>query len=118
MPEGIYIDAGKLGAKGLANEMNDLINNPVRYLDFFRWHRYYTFHNANEDDFKASVCEFCAILNNNTRRNQRTVYKNITKWWNEWGHVHPTTVIKKDVPEEPNGVIDIINKMYEYIFTD
>lgn len=120
MPDGIYLDAGKLEVKDLAKEMNDIINNPARYLDFFRWHRYYTFHNANEDNFQAAVCGFCAMLNNDTRRNQRTFYKNITKWWNEWGHdrAHPTTVLKKSAPEEPTGIIDMINKVYEYFFSD
>lgn len=120
MPEGIYLDAGKLGVKDLAKEMNDIIHDPPRYFDFFRWHGYYTFHNANEDDFYATVCGFCAMLNNETRKNQRTFYKNITKWWNEWGHdrMHPTTVIKKVVQEEPAGLMDILNKVYEYYFSD
>lgn len=124
MPEGSYLDAGKLGPSGLAKEMNDIINNPGRFYDFFRWQKYYTFHNSVDDDYNAAVCGFCALLNNNTRRNQRAYYRNMTRWWNEWGQnrVYPTTVqVDPPAPEESNivdNVKDAINKLYDYFFPE
>lgn len=121
MPDGTYLDAGKLGPQKLAKEMNDIIQTPTRFLDFFRWHRYYTFHSAAEDDYHAAVCGFCALLNNDTRRNQRAFYKNMTKWWNEWGlnRAYPTIVqVEEVVNEEPNILMDVFNKLYDYFFTD
>lgn len=84
LPYGIYLDALKLGVEGLAKEMNDIINSPRRYYDFFKWHDYYSFHDAGADDYRESVCAFCAFLNTDayTQRYKKSVYNNILGWWN------------------------------------
>lgn len=82
MPDGIYLNALTLGVKGLAKEMNDIIHNPRRYFDFFKWHGHYTFHATSDDEYHYEICGLCATLNNKTRSEQRTVYSNITAWWN------------------------------------
>lgn len=81
MPDGIYLNANKLGVRALAKEMNDIIKDPERYFNFFKWHGYYSFHNSDEDNHRDAVCGFCTLLNNKTRRNQKTTYKYIAKWW-------------------------------------
>lgn len=82
MPDGIYLNAKALGVEEVAEQMNDLIHNPPRYYDFFKWHSYYSFHDTDDDQYRNAVCGLCALLNNRTRRVQRTVYTNITEWWN------------------------------------
>lgn len=81
MPHGIYLDALKLGVEKLAKEMNDIINDPPRYYDFFKWHNYYSFHDTADNDYRESVCSLCAFLNSDSRMYKRTVYKNIKFWW-------------------------------------
>lgn len=82
MPDGIYLNAQESGARELAKEMNDIIRNPLKYYNFFKWHDHYSFHNSDEDNYHDAICGFCALLNNKTRRGQRITYKYITKWWN------------------------------------
>lgn len=91
MPDGMYLNANILGAHILAKEMNDIIKDPKRYFNFFKWHRYYSFHNSDEDNHHDAVCGFCALLNNKTRRNQKTVHKYIAKWWNGYNE-HSTDI--------------------------
>lgn len=82
LPNGIYLDAYKLGVKGLAKEMNDIINNSHRYYDFFKWHNYYDFHDTGADGYRHSICAFCAFLNNEVQGYKRTMMYNILRWWN------------------------------------
>lgn len=83
MPDGIYLNAVNYKADDLAREMNNIIQDSKRYLEYFKWHRHYSFHSTGENNYHEPVCGLCALLNNRTRRNQRTVYKRMTKWWNE-----------------------------------
>lgn len=89
LPEGIYLDAQKLGEVELAKEMNDIILNPQRYFNFFKWRSYYSFHATTNNKYRETVCELCAFLNNRKQTNLRTEYKDIGKWWN----VQPPTHI-------------------------
>lgn len=82
IPDEIYLNAFKLGVHELASDINDIINNSRRYLDFFKWHDYYTFHASNEDHYYDVACKLCTFLNNKTRKDERKVYENITSWWN------------------------------------
>lgn len=70
------------GVEELAKEIVDIIEDPQRYYDFFKWRNYYTFQDAGADDYRESVCAFCAFLNNWAKRNETRIYKNITQWWN------------------------------------
>lgn len=102
MPDYIYLNAQELGARELAKKMNDIILDPQRYFNFFKWHGYYSFHNSDEDNYHDAICGFCALLNNKTRRDQRTAYKYITKWWNG-GNEEPSKVTDF-IPEEVNDM--------------
>lgn len=82
MPDGIYLNARQLGAKRLAKTMSELIVDKKRFYNFFKWHNYYTFHDAADSLQRDGICEFCALLNNKTRRDRRTVHRLITKFWN------------------------------------
>lgn len=121
MPDEIYLNAQKLGAQGLAKEMDNIIRDPQRYFNFFKWHGYYSFHNSDEDNYHNAVCGFCAFLNNKTRRNQRTAYKYITKWWNGENEVSLTDFI----PAEVNDMVEkslssdesgLISSLSEFLF--
>lgn len=82
LPDGIYLDACALGPEALAREMNDAIQNKQKYLNFFKWHKHYTFHNPIEKADTSGVCELCAMLNNEKRRNEKSIHTTFTTWWN------------------------------------
>lgn len=67
----------------LAKDIHEIIGNLQRYFDFFKWLNYYSFHSTEENNYYDVVCGMCVLLNNKTRRNERTVYNHITKWCNE-----------------------------------
>lgn len=104
MPEGIYLNANKLGVRKLAKEMNDIILDPQRYFNFFKWHGYYSFHKTGKDNNHDAVCRFCALLNNKTRRNERTVYKHMSKWWNGFNEAFT------DIQSTTYSVIDLVGR--------
>lgn len=83
MPDGIYLDALELGPERLARKMSDIIKKRSSYNDMFRWHNHYSYHNPLDDPETSGICAFCAALNDEQRRNQTTVYKNIVKWFND-----------------------------------
>lgn len=104
MPDEIYLNAQELGARELAKQMDDIIRDPLKYYNFFKWHDYYSFHNSDEDNYHDAVCGFCALLNNKTRRHQRTAYKYITNWWN--GGNEASSNITDFVPAEGNNMVE------------
>lgn len=85
MPDGIYLNAKTQEVEEVAEQMNDIIHNPQKYYDLFKWHSYYSFHDTDDDQYRDAVCGFCALLNNRTLKAQRKVYTNITEWWNSPG---------------------------------
>lgn len=126
LPDGIYLDATKLGVEELAKEIYDSINDPQRYYDFFKWHGYYSFHEAAVDKYSYSVCELCAFLNKKKNKHERTVrvYENITDWWNvpipgdfpfidsfrEYFAVEPTTNL-----EPVEATTSLVSKLWDFI---
>lgn len=82
MPDGIYLDANALGPRELAKKINDAVRNKKIYYEYFKWHRYYGFHDATESPDTDKICTFCAVLNNSSRRMEKTIVKNFAKWWN------------------------------------
>ncbi|XP_049868725.1 alpha-(1,3)-fucosyltransferase C-like isoform X2 [Pectinophora gossypiella] len=79
LPKGAYLNAMELGAKRLAKEMNDIINDKERYYSFFKWHNHYSFHSPDEDPATDNYCRLCAALNHvDTRQTQN----NFLDWWN------------------------------------
>lgn len=123
MPTGIYLNAVNNSVQDLAKEINDIIHNSQRYYDFFKWHRYYSFHSSDEDNYYNPVCGLCALLNNRTRRNQRTVYKHMTTWWNE-GHIYKISedsldmnlIVEEEKPSSDNNVFGFFSNLYNYLF--
>lgn len=97
MPEGIYLDALKLGVERLAKEMNDIINHPPRYYDFFKWHAYYSYHATAENKYRESVCAFCAFLNKNTNVYKKTIYNNVKEWWKKFSE--DDTIPEESLPK-------------------
>lgn len=81
MPDGIYFNALKIEPDQLAMEMNDMIRNRMSYYDMFRWHNYYKYHDPLSRPTTSGVCHLCAKLNDRRRKKEKTVYKNITKWF-------------------------------------
>ncbi|XP_026326210.1 alpha-(1,3)-fucosyltransferase C-like [Hyposmocoma kahamanoa] len=65
MPDGMYLNARTLGVKKLAEEMSSIISNPQRYIDFFKWHGYYTFYDSHRLDSNDTyfICNVCTKLN-------------------------------------------------------
>lgn len=82
MPDGMYLNARELGPKNLAKEMNDIIKDKRKYYNFFKWYRYYSFHETSEGAYTEELCRFCAMINTMRQRNVTKVYKDIANWWN------------------------------------
>ncbi|KAJ8729964.1 hypothetical protein PYW07_017002 [Mythimna separata] len=64
MPDGIYLDAKLLDAKTLSEKMYELINNPEKYAEYFKWKNHYTYHKKSESVDTDPYCLFCTTLNN------------------------------------------------------
>lgn len=82
MPDGIYLNAVQLGEEELARQINTIIHDKQKYYDFFKWRRYYSYHEVSESADTNRLCAFCAVLNNATVRSQRRVYARMYEWWN------------------------------------
>lgn len=91
------MNALKYGVNELAKEINDIIQNPRRYFDFFKWHKHYSFHSAGE--CSDCICGICAVLNARRITNKKSVYNYISKWWNEPKDYNFTNVISHWGPE-------------------
>lgn len=94
MPDGIYLDALELGPAKLARKISDIIRKRKSYNDMFRWHNYYSYHNPLDEPNASGICEVCALLNDKQQRKERTVYRNIVKWFNDrkdWNIRHWST---------------------------
>ncbi|XP_059047145.1 alpha-(1,3)-fucosyltransferase C-like [Achroia grisella] len=81
MPEGIYLNARELGVEKLAAKMNELINNPEEYAEYFRWKKYYSYHKRAESIDTDDYCGFCSLLNNEEMLHKKSVLQNFRKWW-------------------------------------
>lgn len=95
MPEGIFLNARRLGPEELAKKMNETIHDKRKLYDFFKWHRYYRFHNPEDNGYNDEICALCAMLNNVVQMNRTNVYSRISLWWNEH-------------PDLPDSLIDTI----------
>lgn len=83
MPSGIYLNAEILTEKEVALKIKEAVKDKKIYYDYFRWRRYYTYHQS-EGGSSDPLCAFCAFLNDDTKRNHRRVYARLDKWWNEY----------------------------------
>lgn len=80
MPDGMYLDAFALGEEKLAKMMNDIISDKNKYYEYFKWHRYYSFHATNENADTDEICALCAFLNNGNGI-KKTRELSIGDWW-------------------------------------
>lgn len=83
MPDGVYLDALELGPAKLAKKIHNIINSRDSYYDMFKWHTYYSYYDPLAFPETNGVCELCAFLNSDQRRDERKMYKNIVKWFND-----------------------------------
>lgn len=83
MPDGAYLDARELGPKKLAKIIYESILNKKQYYEFFKWRRYYTFHDPKENPETDWFCGLCATLNHMLRKRVRSILEKFTDWWNK-----------------------------------
>lgn len=83
MPDGVYLNANTMSEDEVAAKIHEAMQDKQKYYDYFKWHRYYTYHHAEGSDDDA-LCAFCAFLNDESIRNQRRVYARFDKWWSEY----------------------------------
>lgn len=120
MPDEIYLDALELGPANLASKISDLIRDRKSYNDMFRWHNYYSYHNPLDEPNTSGICAFCALLNDEKRRNETTVYKNIVKWFNDrkdWNIEQERSITVLDERRYSLNTSKIDNKSNNYTTT-
>lgn len=83
MPEGIYLNARELSPKRLAQQINELIEDKELYYEFFRWRGYYSFFNPVYLKGESEYCQFCEVLNDETKMTKSVTYLNLAEWWNK-----------------------------------
>ncbi|XP_030024951.2 alpha-(1,3)-fucosyltransferase C [Manduca sexta] len=82
MPDGIYLNAKELGAKDLAKQMSEIINDKERYYNFFKWHNHYSYHEVEEVPETDFHCKLCEKLNSKEVTEGVNVYEHLRDWWN------------------------------------
>lgn len=61
--------------------MNETIHDKEKYYQFFKWRRYYSFHDPKEDADTDEICAFCAFLNIDRKLNRSRVYIHFKNFW-------------------------------------
>lgn len=59
--------------------MAEIIANRERYYEYFKWHRYYSFHSTEEYGFTDEICALCEVLNDKSEN----IYVDFVTWWNK-----------------------------------
>lgn len=80
MPNGIYLNARKLGARALVYEMLFLLNYKEKYYDYFKWHNYYSYHDVEEVAETDPFCKLCTLINEQTP-GQTRIHYGFRQWW-------------------------------------
>lgn len=62
--------------------MVELINNPKKYLDYFRWKNHYSFHKTSESVETDEYCKMCTLLNDDDMMQKTSIYEDLQRWWN------------------------------------
>lgn len=83
MPAGIYLNGNVLKEEEVADKMMEAIHDKQKYYDYFRWRHYYSYF-PTEGGGSDPLCTLCALLNDESVRNQRRVYARFTQWWNDY----------------------------------
>lgn len=82
MPNGIYLNAVALGVKKLAAKMNELIHDPDKYANYFKWKNHYKFEKTTDNIDTNEYCRMCAVLIDKEAVKKITVYEDFQQWWN------------------------------------
>ncbi|XP_061717257.1 alpha-(1,3)-fucosyltransferase C-like [Cydia pomonella] len=82
LPPGSYIDARHHEPESLARVIADVIANPSKYHEFFRWRNHYKY---SESEQKEDVCNLCTALNDKNMVTVESTYPHFRSWWNpDW----------------------------------
>ncbi|XP_028177730.1 alpha-(1,3)-fucosyltransferase C-like [Ostrinia furnacalis] len=84
MPDGSYLNARELGVTNLAQMMADIIRDPERYANFFRWKNYYSYNYKDPNPDSNSYCQMCALMNDEEKIGETTIVHNFRDWWDTW----------------------------------
>ena len=63
--------------QGLAKYLQDLLDNPKKYYDYFKWKKYFNVYGI-EQSLKNAMCQLCESLNLDKKHK---IYHNIDDWW-------------------------------------
>lgn len=61
--------------------MNRTIHSKSRYVNYFKWHHYYSFHYPEESPESDAICEMCSIFNIIKQMQATSSYMNISRFW-------------------------------------
>ncbi|XP_049877881.1 alpha-(1,3)-fucosyltransferase C-like [Pectinophora gossypiella] len=78
LPPGSYIDGRAYSAYDLADIMYGLMLSQTAYSQYFRWKKYYTYHDAD----KSNSCILCEAMNNREKVETHSVHNHFRHWWN------------------------------------
>ncbi|CAB3232228.1 unnamed protein product [Arctia plantaginis] len=81
IPPESYIDGRQMNSYQLAALMDRLARSPRQYSRYFRWKKYYTYHNPSMNE---NMCNICEALNDRTMMEKTTIYNNFRSWWNPY----------------------------------
>ncbi|XP_060806468.1 alpha-(1,3)-fucosyltransferase C [Amyelois transitella] len=59
LPPGSYLDAMRHSPANLAKTIEDLLSYPNKYLQYFWWKKFYTYHNPK---VRENICNICATM--------------------------------------------------------
>ncbi|XP_053616606.1 alpha-(1,3)-fucosyltransferase C-like [Plodia interpunctella] len=79
LPPESYLNAMKLSPKQLAKIMVNLIRKPEKYLQYFWWKSYYSFHDPKVNE---NICNICSAVHNNHYWRRTEKMKKFRVWWN------------------------------------
>ncbi|XP_075973592.1 alpha-(1,3)-fucosyltransferase C-like [Anticarsia gemmatalis] len=82
MPDGIYLNVRGTTMADLAKKMSELIDDKEKYYEYFKWHKYYSYHEPKDSSLSDPYCEFCALVNNKKRFDTPSYIMNFIHWWN------------------------------------
>ncbi|CAB3224357.1 unnamed protein product [Arctia plantaginis] len=81
LPPDSYLDARELGVYKLGDQIYKLMQDPELYAHYFKWKNHYSYHRMSENVETDEYCQMCALLNNERKMTQISVYKQFQKWW-------------------------------------
>ncbi|CAG4990550.1 unnamed protein product [Colias eurytheme] len=81
MPDGIYLNALELGTEKLAKKMKELIDDPEKYAEYFKWKNHYSYYRRGESVETNDYCRFCSMLYEDDLVKKTSIYTNFKEWW-------------------------------------